>query len=79
MYRLLARWRERERERLNGKKDCEEGVKLLNMREDTGIDQKEKKIIREYCKQLYAHTFNNLEKLCCFLWKAQATKTHHVE
>jgi len=49
------------------------------MREDTGIDQKKKKIIREYCKQLYAHTFNNLEKLCCFLWKAQATKTHHVE
>ena len=43
MYRLLARWRERERERLNRKKDCEEGVKLPNMREDTGIDQKKKK------------------------------------
>lgn len=61
-----------ERERDKGKeRKIGRGVQTTNtknVREDVGIDltDNKKKKIREYYTQLYAHTFDNLEKLYHF-------------
>ena len=79
------RWREREKERDKGKeRKIGRGVQITNtknVREDVGIDltDNKKKIIREYCKQLYAHTFNNLENCIILLEKPKLPKLSKVK
>lgn len=66
MYRLLASWRERKRERLKEKEErLWRGGQNYQTWEKILLDPTDqKKKNHQGMKQPYAHTFNNLEKLC---------------